>query len=420
MKLLLQNYRSILLMLKKDEKQRWLHYLKGHEESGVDFQVERYLENCNGIYSYIKDFSEQFSDTENDELFLLDQSQIVFASLSVCGRRTLQRLQKKFDVTVIDEAGQAVPAETLIPCRFPTKKALFVGDHMQLPATTFSETATETNFAESTLSSLINNNASYRMLNYQYRMHPEIRRFPSEHFYGGRLRDGVNIGRRANPLALLSNMDYLPYGFINISAGQEASQNHSFYNESEVNAIGRLISKINASSSTIQIGVIAFYRAQVERLQRKFNRNSNVLVSTVDGFQGGERDLIIISCVRSNPSGRIGFAKDFRRINVAITRAKHGLVLFGNINTLQKGNHILTKIIMDANQRGKVFAETVLQSTVSGDQRPKQKSSSVRPSNYRTQLCIFFARGYCKNGDDCTFKHELGEGQKNKSSGFRK
>jgi hypothetical protein len=154
-----------------------------------------------------------------------------------------------------------------------------------------------------------------------------------------------------------------------------------------------IVNQLRKNHPEIQIGVITFYSAQVEKLKEKLGQSSqSVTVSTVDGFQGGECDCIIVSCVRANPNGRVGFVEDPRRINVALTRARFGLIILGHVKTLVQSTHILKNIIDDASERDKLLDESVL-------------DLKTKPKKQGAEFCRFFAKGDCHYGNRCKFPH---------------
>ena len=237
------------------------------------------------------------------EAHLLNQSQIIFATLSVSGRRFLKEMDK-IEFLIIDEAGQALEAECLIPLVCNPKKCLLVGDTKQLPATVISPLATKLNFGRSLMGRLIEEcGVVPTLLNTQYRMHAEIRKWPSQQFYGGKLEDGKLIAERqlSTDIKKISKILF-PYCFINIS-GHETSSGHSFENAEEANFVAEIVYYLQQKyqMKPSQIGIITFYKGQTILIQRKLSEfSSNIKVQTVDSFQGDENDIIIISFVRAN------------------------------------------------------------------------------------------------------------------------
>jgi hypothetical protein len=311
----------------------------------------------------------QGKDDEELELALLNSSKVIFATLSVTGRKTFKDMNA-VEVLVIDEAGQAVEAETLIPLQTKPKKCLLVGDTKQLPATVISTHAQALKFDRSLLWRLLEDcKQSYAMLDIQYRMHPEISRWPSLKYYSGKLQNASSITPENYCLLQLKDAPLFlsPYAFLDVK-GQETTgtrDSYSFVNHQEAFAIKKLINHLHIKQGidiAKQVGVITFYKAQEELLSQQLNLlYPGINVRTVDGFQGGESDIIIISFVRANPRGKIGFLNDFRRLNVALTRARFSLLMVGCQQTLIHGEHDVSELIKDVHTRGKIFAFDAIQ-----------------------------------------------------------
>ena len=288
------------------------------------------------------------------ETQLLNKSLIIFATLNIVGRNLFKKIQS-INSLIIDEAGQSVEAETLIPFAMKPKKFLLIGDTKQLPATVLSKRAIELNFSRSLMLRLLEEcEQPYEMLTEQYRMIPEISRWPSSQYYEGRLVDSESVKNVSKYI-----LPFLgSYVFINIK-GQETFEQCSYQNYQEAVFLETIFKFLNSSftlDSNAQIGVITFYRAQVALLKSK-----GIKAQTVDGFQGDEKDFIIISFVRANQKGSIGFVKDFRRLNVALTRAKYSLIMLGNAQTLEKVyNKDVAMLIRDAKERGCFFEQKLV------------------------------------------------------------
>ena len=213
-------------------------------------------------------------------------------------------------------------------------------------------------------------NHPFKLLDVQYRMHPEISLFPNNTFYKGELLDSESVVNRPSPVCILKNHNQQTkwiekYLFVNISKGteeRERGDSGSFRNVEEAESICKVISGCLLTSGRmppLSIVVLSFYSAQVRcirtALQRLGISSTSALavqVMTVDSFQGSEADIVLISFVRSNRDNTVGFLKDFQRLNVALTRAKHMLLLFGSTTTMEHcGLSILRDLIMDARAR---------------------------------------------------------------------
>lgn len=294
---------------------------------------------------------------------MLNRAKVVFCTLSVAGRSMMKNIDD-IDVLIVDEAGQSVEAETLIAFSLNPKKCLLVGDVNQLPATVISPEAEKNNFACSMMWRLIvERRQTYQMLTVQYRMHPHIRQWPSDQYYAGRLEDGEHIATRQLPYKPQNNFLFSAYAFVNVSSGREQKSGHSFINRNEAFAIIDALRYLkNQCHIGIQqhVGIVTFYAAQADLLKRLIKEKNlgNVRVHTVDGFQGDENDIIMILFVRANQYAGVGFLKDFRRLNVAITRPKHTLLIFGYLPTLELAHNAdVSKLIEDVKQRNLVYSE---------------------------------------------------------------
>lgn len=282
------------------------------------------------------------------EVYLLSQSQLIFCTLTTSGRPFLRKHIPAIDTLIIDEAGQAVEPELLIPYTFLPARCLQVGDNQQLPATIVSKHNVKIMYDQSIMSRLMDRcGVQVPRLKVQYRMHAAICKFPSRRYYEGELTPAPHIATRASPLIgthahelLLSPCLYIDVPIAGTAAGQGeikfSTKNKSISNAHEGDVTLMLLRHLldTIEDHNVTIGVITFYTAQRTYLEEalrnsgKRYRDRQVKISTVDGFQGEERDIILLSCVRTVESG--GFLHDHRRINVAITRAKHHLYVLGN------------------------------------------------------------------------------------------
>ena len=178
-----------------------------------------------------------------------------------------------------------------------------------------------------------------RMLEIQYRMHPSIASFPSTQFYDGRLRSGVSEEQRKAPAGFAWPNVKKPVAFLTTpNSAQEMSKASSKLNDFEAGKVRQVIQDLLAVGDITdnEIGVITPYKAQLKLITDKMKGLANVSVRTVDGFQGQERDLIVFSAVRCNEHGFVGFLDDAKRMNVLLTRARKGLIVIGNKQTLQE------------------------------------------------------------------------------------
>ncbi|MBL9091157.1 MAG: IGHMBP2 family helicase [Planctomycetaceae bacterium] len=274
---------------------------------------------------------------------LLDEADVVCATLTGLDDRILG--EREFDWAVIDEAAQATEPPVWIPLP-RAKKLVLAGDHCQLPATIVSQVAAGEGFGRSLMERLMEREAAShsRMLAVQYRMHEAIMGFSSREFYAGGLTADASVAGRVLtdlPGVAADDATTTPLEFIDTAgAGFDeaaAPDGESKFNEQEARLVVRKVRRlVEAGVDPAQIGVIAPYAAQV-RLLREQLGDLPVEVDSVDGFQGREKEAIVVSLVRSNDSGEIGFLGDVRRMNVALTRAKRKLVVVGDSATL--GGH---------------------------------------------------------------------------------
>lgn len=299
---------------------------------------------------------------------LLRKADIVVGTCVGSGHDDLKKL--KFPFILIDEASQATEPDVLIPLSTTTEMArqiVLVGDHHQLSPTTLRHSERgnyESGLEESMFFRLWKEGIGCHLLNVQYRMHPQISKFPCKHFYFNRLRDGVSAEDRRLPPWLTRLQESFSFEkrvlYCDVQEGLEehdvslyesGAEGTSFFNKVEANVVVKLvdtlvpISKDNLKREKnnlhSRIGVISPYAGQVRLLRRLINgrEERGVEVCTVDGFQGREKDVIIFSSVRNNENRRVGFLQDWRRLNVAITRARTLLIVVGHKETLREDKH---------------------------------------------------------------------------------
>lgn len=289
----------------------------------------------------------------NAELF--GEARVIACTLVGSANRLLEG--QKYNTLFIDEAAQALEAASWIPIR-RVRRVVLAGDHCQLPPTVKSLAALKAGLGKTLMERLVENHPeAVTLLGVQYRMNEEIMRFSSDWFYGGKVQSAPQIKHR-------SILDYdIPMEWVSLtpSSDHERSQVPSGYEEFIGESFGRInkleaqttidvlkqyftkIGKARILEERIDVGVISPYRAQVQYLRHLVKRDaffkpyrSLISINTVDGFQGQERDVILISLVRSNDDGQIGFLRDLRRMNVAITRARMKLIILGNPDTMTR------------------------------------------------------------------------------------
>ncbi|KAG0464618.1 hypothetical protein HPP92_018782 [Vanilla planifolia] len=303
-------------------------------------------------------------DRDKIRASILDESAIVFSTLSFSGSALFNRMNRMFDVVIIDEAAQAVEPATLVPLAHGCKQVFLIGDPVQLPATVVSPLAEKFGYGTSLFKRFQEAGFPVQMLKTQYRMHPEISIFPSKEFYSGSLEDGESL-RKQTERSWHVYRCFGPFSFFDIDGVEsQPSGTGSWVNEDEIKFIllmyHKLVSQFSSLRSSSQLAIISPYRYQVkllrERFQATFGERSDEVVdiNTVDGFQGREKDMAIFSCVRSNSGKGIGFLSDFRRMNVGITRARSSVLVVGSASTLMQDDH-WSNLVNNAKERGCYF-----------------------------------------------------------------
>ena len=275
----------------------------------------------------------------NAELF--GEARVIASTLTGSANRLL-------DTLFIDEAAQALEAACWIPIR-RASRVIFAGDHCQLPPTVKSLPALKGGLGKTLMECIVERlPEAVTLLGVQYRMNEEIMRFSSDWFYGGKVQTAPQIKYRGI-------LDYdLPMVWVDTSdldiheefVGESFGRINKIEAELTLNELKKYFTKIGKTrilEERIDVGIISPYRAQVQYLRRLIKKNEFykpyrhlISVNTVDGFQGQERDIIVISLVRSNDEGQIGFLRDLRRMNVAITRARMKLIILGDAKTMTR------------------------------------------------------------------------------------
>ncbi|XP_071706131.1 uncharacterized protein [Rutidosis leptorrhynchoides] len=306
----------------------------------------------------------EFKEDNEIKSFCMTNACLIFCTAS-SSINLHTSITKPFKFLVIDEAAQLKECETLIPFNLEgLRHAILVGDESQLPAMVQSKISEEAGFGRSLFERLVLLGYKKHLLNVQYRMHPSIIRFPNREFYNNQILDGVNVKNSAYGKRFLQGNMYGSYSFINVtSAKEDFNKNQSSKNLIEVAVAAEIIASLYkeavASKMKVSVGCISPYKAQVTAIQEKigtkysnYENYFSVNVRSVDGFQGSEEDVIIISTVRCNEKGSIGFLSNHQRTNVALTRARFCLWILGNGSTLLKSDSIWKKLVLDTQDRG--------------------------------------------------------------------
>ncbi|MFN5392885.1 MAG: AAA domain-containing protein [Planctomycetota bacterium] len=294
---------------------------------------EDFKQEARRLRNDAKIFEEQIIDTK------LDRASVICATTNydpeILGDRT-------FDLGVIDEACQSTEPGYW-PVVLRVDQLVLAGDHCQLPPTVLSTQATLEGLSKSMMERLVERweNRVTRQLTIQYRMHQKIMEFPSEHFYQGTLVADASVAEHTLadlPGIQTESLDAQPVLFVDTS-GADWTEELDPNGESKLNPreaiwiLKQVDALLAAGLLPDQIAVIAPYSAQVRFLRDRCT-STGVEIDTVDGFQGREKEAVLISLVRSNSQGEVGFLGDTRRMNVAMTRAKRKLIVIGDGSTL--------------------------------------------------------------------------------------
>jgi superfamily I DNA and/or RNA helicase len=311
---------------------------------------EDFKQEARRLRNDAKIFEEQIIDTK------LDRASVICATTNydpeILGDRT-------FDLGVIDEACQSTEPGYW-PVVLRVEQLVLAGDHCQLPPTVLSTQATLEGLSKSMMERLVERweNRVTRQLTIQYRMHQKIMEFPSEHFYQGTLVADASVAEHTLadlPGIQTESLDAQPVLFVDTS-GADWTEELDPNGESKLNPreaiwiLKQVDALLAAGLLPDQIAVIAPYSAQVRFLRDRCT-STGVEIDTVDGFQGREKEAVLISLVRSNSQGEVGFLGDTRRMNVAMTRAKRKLIVIGDGSTLGR-NAFFKKWIEHTENRG--------------------------------------------------------------------
>jgi len=299
-------------------------------------------EDRNAMYKEARDLQKWAKDLENKLIeSILHDSQVVATTLIGTQQRMISDMQ--FDTVIIDEASQALEAECWVAI-LKAKRVIMAGDHMQLPPTIKSSKAIEMGLEETILNRMTACIKDSYTLGIQYRMNEKILSFPNKKFYGGKLLSHISnsthlIQERDEPLIWI---DTSGCGFEE----QTSTEHRSKWNEGEYFILREHFIQQIEKYEGFSIGIIAPYAQQVRYIKSQVSEDESirvhdVTINSIDGFQGQEKDVIYISLVRSNESGELGFLKDLRRLNVAITRAKKKLIIIGDVATLSSDQTFL-------------------------------------------------------------------------------
>ena len=319
--------------------------LRGHRKRG-DEKFHQKLES-------LKSRATELEIRINNELF--GEARVIACTLVGAANRLLDG--QKFGTLFIDEAAQALEAACWIPMR-RVSRVILAGDHCQLPPTVKSIAALKAGLGKTLMERLVETHPeAVTLLKIQYRMNDDIMRFSSNSFYDGQVESAPTVKYRGildldvamewiSPSENSENSEYLENSFKETFIGESFGRINKDEAELTLNTLQQYFERIGKQrllDERIDVGIISPYRAQVQYLRRLLMKREffkpfrrQISVNTVDGFQGQERDTIVLSMVRSNDDGQIGFLRDLRRMNVAITRARMKVIILGDAPTLTR------------------------------------------------------------------------------------
>ncbi|XP_029498168.1 regulator of nonsense transcripts 1-like [Oncorhynchus nerka] len=333
---------------------------------------------------------------------LLTNADVICCTCVGAGDPRLAKMQ--FRSILIDESTQATEPECMVPVILGAKQLILVGDHCQLGPVVMCKKAAKAGLSQSLFERLVVLGIRPIRLQVQYRMHPALSAFPSNIFYEGSLQNGVTAADR-----IKKGFDFQwpqpdkPM-FFYVTQGQEeiASSGTSYLNRTEASNVEKITTRLlKAGAKPDQIGIITPYEGQrsylVQYMQFSGSLHTKlyqeVEIASVDAFQGREKDFIILSCVRANEHQGIGFLNDPRRLNVALTRARYGVIIVGNPKALSKQplwNHLLNyykeqKVLVEGPLNN--LRESLMQFS-----KPRKLVNAVNPGGRFMSTAMYDAR----------------------------
>lgn len=321
-----------------------LHEQVQNNDTNVELQKLIYLKRDQGELS-AHDEKKYKSLKRACEKEILSNADVICCTSVGAGDPRVAKL--RFRTVLIDEATQASEPECMIPLVLGCKQAVLVGDHQQLGPVIMNKKAARAGLCQSLFERLVILGIRPIRLQVQYRMHPCLSEFPSNMFYEGTLQNGITTQER-----IRKNVDFpwpvpeTPMMFyVNLGNEEISTSGTSYLNRTEASNCEKIVTRFMKSGILpSQIGVVTPYEGQRSYIVQYMQFNGSlrkdlykeIEVASVDAFQGREKDYIILSCVRSNEHQGIGFLSDPRRLNVALTRAKYGVVILGNPKILSR------------------------------------------------------------------------------------
>jgi hypothetical protein len=316
-----QSASKILSLIINNERERALE--------SEDPDLTAILSECYQINTPPKHISKQL------KAFVLDRAEIFFSTLS--GSMSPPMTGRSFNVVVVDEAAQASEAELTCVLKEGVKSVILVGDPRQLEVTVFSDVCKSAGYGRSLFARLESLGHPLVMLNVQYRMHPLISTFPSEQFYEGAIEDGTSVDHRWKEFPTLEIIQHQKTTSAINSRGSSSN-----LVEAEFVCMRLVLFLKSVSCVGVKIGIVCPYTAQKDLLEAMVKKipsaqKHEISVNTIDGFQGQERDIIILSLTKAKQPNVGRFLVDPHRVNVALTRAKYKLWVFGDENIFTHG-----------------------------------------------------------------------------------
>ncbi len=334
----------------------------GKSARGVSVEKIRSMANWLRIDKEYKLIKEEYNLYLNKLIEkVLEEKQVILTTNSSSALEILEN--KVFDYLIHDEASQSTEPSSLVPL-IKAKKAIFAGDHKQLPPTVLSN---DDNLKYSLFERLMDLKKPNYQLRIQYRMNETLMEFPNNLFYNNTLIADKSVKNIKLSDLLSENikenvednifLNDTPLIFVDVDSKEKISISKSKFNINELKAVKDCLKNFENVLNLNLVGLITPYKEQYSLFKKELKEfiEKGLEVNTVDGFQGREKEVILLSLVRANEKGEIGFLKDYRRLNVAITRAKRKLIVFGNSETLENDN-IYKKWLKFIKKKGKIIS----------------------------------------------------------------
>ena len=288
---------------------------------------------------------------------VLEKAQVITCTLSNLFREIFRELE--FQTVIVDESSQAIEPLLWFAVLKTRKKVFLSGDPQQLSPTTFAFNSPFQNTLFEKLLNLYPNPPMNNFLNIQYRMSPDILEFSNIEFYNRKIKSYKQSSQNLISISQGKRVVFIDTcGADMYETWEEEIQ--SYFNEGEIQILLKIYEQELCLNSQISLGILSPYSAQTYKLKQSFyqyltKQNLNLEINTIDSFQGSEREVIFLSLVRSNENGEIGFLNDYRRMNVALTRAKENLLIVGDSQTISV-SPFYTRMLEYIHKSGKIFS----------------------------------------------------------------